>query len=63
MNSTPVTTEMGEKVKTEMGLAAFVEVSAKTQKNLYHAFNEAIRVVLYPDAKEKKQKKPTCMIL
>jgi Ras-related C3 botulinum toxin substrate 1 len=50
-----VPTEQGRKLADEIGAAAFVECSARTQDNLTLVFNEAIRVALEPPPAKKKK--------
>ena len=55
----PITHEMGMQMKQEIGAYKFLECSALTQDNLAAVFEEAIRVVLFPPAKEELQPKPS----
>jgi len=55
----PVSFEMGEQMRLELGAYKYLECSALTQEGLATVFEEAIRVVLFPPAKELLQPKPT----
>ena len=55
---TPVCTEDGEKCWKELGLHAFIETSALTQKNLKDCFDTAILAVMKErDGKNSTKKK------
>eukprot|EP01080_Neovahlkampfia_damariscottae_P011114 gene11114-3933_t len=56
-DTSPVTEEMGNKLKNEIGAVAYGECSARTQKGLKEVFNHAIESVLAPKGKEKEKKK------
>jgi len=58
-NEEPITPEMGEQMRQEIGAYKYLECSALTQEGLATVFEEAIRVVLFPPAKEELQPKPT----
>jgi small GTP-binding protein len=45
----PITLEQGQKLAQEIGASRFIECSALTQHNLKQLFDEAIRLVIYPD--------------
>jgi Ras-related C3 botulinum toxin substrate 1 len=63
-DTSPVTEEMGNKLKSEIGAVAYGECSAKTQKGLKEVFNAAIESVLAPKGKEKEKKKGgACLLL
>jgi len=55
----PISPEMGEQMRQEIGAYKYLECSALTQEGLAVVFEEAIRVVLFPPAKEELQPKPT----
>jgi len=59
----PITTEQGEELARSIGARRYIECSALTQENLSKVFEEAVKVVLYPqkagevaDDKDKKRK-------
>jgi len=58
-NEEPITPEMGEQMRQEIGAYKYLECSALTQEGLANVFEEAVRVVLFPPAKEELQPKPT----
>ena len=63
-DTSPVTEEMGNKLKSEIGAVAYGECSARTQKGLKEVFNAAIESVLAPKGKEKEKKKGGgCLLL
>jgi len=53
-NQSVVTTEMGIAKANEIGAKKYLECSAKTQKGLKIVFEEAVRALNGPAAKEKK---------
>jgi len=55
----PVTYDMGVAMKQEIGAYKYLECSALTQEGLASVFEEAIRVVLFPPAKEDLTPKPS----
>jgi len=52
----PLTYQQGVAIAKEIGAVKFLECSALTQKGLKNVFDEAIRAVLYPAPKGKKEK-------
>ena len=69
-----MTKEEGEALKTELGCAAFYEVSAKTRENLEEVFMAAVKIVAENhedksgggkgDKKDKKNKKnKKCLVM
>lgn len=54
----PITPEMGEQMRQEIGAYKYLECSALTQEGLATVFEEAVRVVLFPPAKEELTPKP-----
>jgi len=59
----PITYQQGLAMQKDIRAVKYLECSALTQKNLKNVFDEAIRAVLYPPAKDKKpNKKNGCII-
>ena len=55
MNQSPITQKQGKAMRKKIGAMAYMECSALTQVGLRAVFDEAIKVVLFPDpVKEKK---------
>ncbi|KAJ4892325.1 Rac-like GTP-binding protein ARAC9 [Raphanus sativus] len=52
-----VSTEQGQELRKEIGALAYIECSSKTQQNVKAVFDAAIKVVLQPPSKTKKQKR------
>ncbi|PAV22712.1 small GTPase Rac1 [Pyrrhoderma noxium] len=50
----PITYQQGLQMQKDIRAVKYLECSALTQKNLKTVFDEAIRAVLYPPAKDKK---------
>eukprot|EP01113_Clastostelium_recurvatum_P014710 TRINITY_DN1802_c0_g1_i1.p1 TRINITY_DN1802_c0_g1~~TRINITY_DN1802_c0_g1_i1.p1 ORF type:complete len:217 (+),score=72.86 TRINITY_DN1802_c0_g1_i1:166-816(+) len=48
----PITLEMGERMREEIGATKYIECSALTQDNMADVFDAAMRVVLFPPSKE-----------
>lgn len=59
---TPISYTQGLTMCKEISAVKYLECSALTQKGLKTVFDEAIRAVLFPPAKNKKKKK-TCVLL
>jgi len=60
----PITTVQGEELKKQIGAAAYIECSSKTQQNVKAVFDAAIKVVLQPPKQKKRRKKQkNCSIL
>ncbi|KAJ8452977.1 hypothetical protein Cgig2_014740 [Carnegiea gigantea] len=62
----PITTAQGEELRKQIGAAAYIECSAKTQQNIKAVFDAAIKVVLQPPKQKKKKKRKSqkgCSIL
>lgn len=65
-SAVPITTAQGEELKKQIGAAAYIECSSKTQQNIKAVFDSAIRVVLQPPKVKRKKKRKshkTCSIL
>jgi len=52
----PVTPEMGEQMRQEIGACKYLECSSLTQEGLATVFEEAIRVVLFPPTTKEEPK-------
>jgi GTPase SAR1 family protein len=52
-----VTSEQGKRMAEAIGAGAFIECSARTQHNLTHVFDEAIRLALEPPPVKKTGKR------
>ncbi|CAF2094266.1 unnamed protein product [Brassica rapa] len=52
-----ISTEQGQELRKEIGALAYIECSSKTQQNVKAVFDAAIKVVLQPPSKTKKQKR------
>lgn len=50
----PVTYAQGIRMAKDIGAEAYVECSALTQQGLKEAFDEAVRVVMYPSNRKKR---------
>ncbi|XP_038049844.1 ras-related C3 botulinum toxin substrate 2-like [Patiria miniata] len=61
-NKAPFKKEHGEKFAAKMGAVKYMECSALTQRGLKLVFEEAVRIVLTPNA-APRQKKHRCNIL
>ena len=57
----PITPQQGEAMRKKIGAVCFKECSALTHAGLKDIFDEAIKVVLFPETKKKKRSK--CTIL
>ncbi|KAK1261760.1 Rac-like GTP-binding protein RAC2 [Acorus gramineus] len=59
-----VSTEQGEKLKSEVGALAYIECSSKTQQNVKAVFDAAVKVVIQPLKPTKRKKRSNnCHIL
>jgi len=54
---TPVTKTQGEAMAKELGLAKYIECSARTQENLRAVFDEAIKVAVNPPPLSRNEKR------
>ena len=52
----PITQKQGEAMRKKIRAVAYMECSALTQAGLKYIFDEAIRIVLFPDPDKKKEK-------
>eukprot|EP00252_Welwitschia_mirabilis_P018573 TRINITY_DN4123_c0_g1_i1.p1 TRINITY_DN4123_c0_g1~~TRINITY_DN4123_c0_g1_i1.p1 ORF type:complete len:199 (-),score=36.98 TRINITY_DN4123_c0_g1_i1:120-716(-) len=62
----PITTSQGEELKKQIGAAAYIECSSKTQHNIKAVFDAAIKVVLQPPKQKRRKKRKShkaCSIL
>ena len=57
----PVTEAQGDAMKKKISAVCYKECSALTQQGLKDIFDEAIKVVLFPDTTKKKQSKCTLL--
>ena len=57
----PVTLQQGEAMKKKISAVCYKECSALTQQGLKDIFDEAIKVVLFPET--NKEKKKGCTLL
>uniref|UniRef100_A0A0C9SA71 TSA: Wollemia nobilis Ref_Wollemi_Transcript_4594_1676 transcribed RNA sequence n=1 Tax=Wollemia nobilis TaxID=56998 RepID=A0A0C9SA71_9CONI len=65
-SAVPVTTDQGEDLRKQIGAAAYIECSAKTQQNVKAVFDAAIKVVIQPPKQKRKKKRKShknCSIL
>ncbi|GBG70263.1 hypothetical protein CBR_g6392 [Chara braunii] len=64
--TTVISTHLGEELKRQIGAAAYIECSSKTQQNVKNVFDAAIKVVLSPPKakpKNRKKRQKSCVIL
>eukprot|EP00897_Mesotaenium_endlicherianum_P005925 jgi/Mesen1/5360/ME000267S04508 len=54
--ATPISPAQGEELRRQIGAAAYIECSSKTQQNVKAVFDAAIKVVLQPPKAKKKKK-------
>ena len=55
-HQSPITQQQGEAMRKKIGAVAYMECSALTQVGLKNVFDEAIKIVLFPDPVKKKKK-------
>ncbi|XP_003390362.1 PREDICTED: ras-related C3 botulinum toxin substrate 1-like [Amphimedon queenslandica] len=60
-NQKPITIAQGEAMRKKISAISYKECSALTQAGLKDIFDEAIKVVLFPE--QQKKKKSKCLIL
>ncbi|KAG6418873.1 hypothetical protein SASPL_121079 [Salvia splendens] len=53
MGSNIITTAQGEELRKQIGAAAYIECSSKTQQNVKGVFDTAIKVVLQPPRRKE----------
>ena len=58
---TPVSVAQGESMRKRIGATSYKECSALTQAGLKDIFDEAIKVVLFPESQAKKKSKCTLL--
>lgn len=68
LGATAVSTAQGEELRRQIGAAAYVECSSKTQQNIKAVFDTAVKVVLQPPrrkevAKKKRRNSSGCSVL
>ncbi|XXG48024.1 hypothetical protein AAC387_Pa02g2571 [Persea americana] len=68
VEATTITSAQGEELRKQIGAAAYIECSSKTQQNVKAVFDTAIKVVLQPPkrkeiAKKKRQRRSGCSIM
>lgn len=57
----PITLQQGEAMRKKIGAVVYKECSALTQNGLKDIFDEAIKVVLFPEQQKKKKSKCTLL--
>ncbi|KAH9800789.1 Rac-like GTP-binding protein ARAC7 [Citrus sinensis] len=68
VGSNVITTAQGEELRKQIGAAAYIECSSKTQQNVKAVFDTAIKVVLQPPrrkemmARKKRHRRSSCSI-
>ncbi|KAK1563459.1 hypothetical protein Q3G72_027897 [Acer saccharum] len=69
MGSNVVTSAQGEELRKQIGAAAYIECSSKTQQNVKAVFDTAIKVVLQPPrrkemvARKKRRRSSGCSLV
>lgn len=58
---TPITQQQGEAMRKKISAVVYRECSALTQNGLKDIFDEAIKVVLFPETQKKKKSKCTLL--
>lgn len=62
-----ITSAQGEELRKQIGAAAYIECSSKTQQNVKAVFDTAIKVVLQPprrkDVTRKKRRRSACSVV
>jgi len=59
----PLTVAQGEALAKEIKAVEYMECSSLTQKGLKNVFDEALKVILFPDRKPSGKAKKTCKLL
>lgn len=62
-NQQPITVQQGEQLAKEIKAKCYMECSALTQKGLKSVFDEAIKLVIFPDKDRKHKGKTLCELL
>ncbi|KAJ6673630.1 RHO FAMILY GTPASE [Salix viminalis] len=57
MNSNVITSAQGEELRKQIGAAAYIECSSKTQQNVKAVFDTAIKVVIQPPRRKEMARK------
>ncbi|CAA2947136.1 rac-like GTP-binding ARAC7 [Olea europaea subsp. europaea] len=57
MGSNVITTAQGEELRKQIGAAAYIECSSKTQQNVKAVFDTAIKVVIQPPRRKEIPRK------
>ncbi|GFS41198.1 RHO-related protein from plants 9 [Actinidia rufa] len=68
MGANVITPALGEELRKQIGAAAYIECSSKTQQNVKAVFDTAIKVVLQPPrrkevTRKKKQRRSGCSVV
>ncbi|XP_057468009.1 rac-like GTP-binding protein ARAC7 [Actinidia eriantha] len=68
MEANVITPALGEELRKQIGAAAYIECSSKTQQNVKAVFDTAIKVVLQPPrrkevTRKKKQRRSGCSVV
>ncbi|KAF9614367.1 hypothetical protein IFM89_018242 [Coptis chinensis] len=67
MNSGVITSAQGEELRKQIGAAAYIECSSKTQQNVKAVFDTAIKAILQPprrkDMMMKKRRRSGCSVM
>jgi len=58
-NQEPITTSQGEALAKKIGAKKYLECSALTQEGLAKVFEEAVKVILFPQKEEETKEKKT----
>ena len=58
----PISTKEGLELQKEIGAVTYIECSALTQYGLKEVFDEVVKVVLWPNSKDRRRKKAICSL-